>query len=131
MRGIGFMKTLYMLAAIAAISVAPVHAACTYPKAPEKIPDGSTATLDEMKAAQAEVKRFNEEITAYQSCLKSEYDAALAANPNLTDEQKKEREQIYASKNDAAFDAVQGIVARWSEQRAAFIKKQDAAKKGN
>ena len=125
------MKTLYTLAAIAALAAGPAHAACTYPKAPEKIPDGSTATLDEMRAAQAEVKRFNEEITAYQTCLKSEHDAALAANPNLTEEQKKEREQIYASKNDAAFDAVQSVVAQWSEQRSAYIKKQDAAKKGN
>ena len=125
------MKTLYTLAAVAALAVGPVYAACTYPKAPTNIPDGSTATLDQMKAAQAEVKRFNEEITAYQSCLKAEYDAALAANPTMTDEQKKEREQIYASKNDAAFDAVQGVVAQWSEQRSAYIKKADAAKKGN
>ncbi|MFZ9708608.1 MAG: hypothetical protein ACO3CV_03100 [Steroidobacteraceae bacterium] len=123
------MKTLYTLAFVAALAAGPVHAACTYPKAPEKIPNGMTADITQMKAAQAEVKRFNDEITAYQSCLKSEHEAALAANPDLTEEQRKEREQIYASKNDAAFEAVSAIVAQWSEQRAAYLKKQEEAKK--
>lgn len=123
------MKTLYSLAIVAALAAGPLHAACTYPKAPEKIPDGSTADLAQMRAAQAEVKRFNEEITAYQTCLKSEHDAALTANPDLTEEQKKEREQIYASKNDAAYEAVSGVAAQWNEQRAAYLKKQEEAKK--
>ena len=34
------MKMLYSLALVAALAASQAHAACTYPKAPEKIPDG-------------------------------------------------------------------------------------------
>ena len=33
-----------------ALSALPAHAACTYPKDPGAMPDGRTATLDQMKA---------------------------------------------------------------------------------
>ena len=57
------MKVLLPLAAMAIFAV-PAHAACSYPKSPEKIPDGATATLADMVAAQKAVKAFDEQITA-------------------------------------------------------------------
>jgi hypothetical protein len=42
------MKMLYSLALVAALAAGQAHAACTYPKAPEKIPDGGTSTLEQM-----------------------------------------------------------------------------------
>ena len=59
------MKMLYSLALVAALAASQAHAACTYPKAPEKIPDGGSATLEEMLASQKEVKAFDLAITGY------------------------------------------------------------------
>ncbi|MFM2110546.1 MAG: hypothetical protein RLZZ372_1470, partial [Pseudomonadota bacterium] len=42
------MKTVISLALVAALAAGSTNAACTYPKAPEKIPDGNTATLEQM-----------------------------------------------------------------------------------
>ena len=85
------MKALLSLALIVSLAAGPTHAACTYPKAPEKIPDGQTSTLEEMLATQKLVKQFDTDIGAYQTCLEGEHNAALAKETSLTDSQKAER----------------------------------------
>src|SRR5580698_10288688 len=115
------MKALFALAAIA-LCAAPVHAACTYPTAPAKIPDGATATLAEMVAAQKAVKQFDEEINAYTACIKLEEDA------QLNGEQKKAIEAQQAQKNNAAVDEDQAIADRFNEQIRIFKAKQGAPK---
>src|ERR1700680_4384627 len=110
------MKVLFPLAALA-LFAAPSYAACTYPTAPSKIPDGATATLAEMVAAQKLVKKFDEEIKAYTACIKLEEDAQLAKGADkLTAEQKSAIEQQQAQKNNAAVDEDQKIADRFKEQ---------------
>jgi hypothetical protein len=124
------MKALFPLAALA-LFAAPVHAACTYPTAPSKIPDGATATVAEMVAAQALVKKFDENINAYTACIKLEEDAQLAkGGHNLTAEEKKAIEQLQAQKNNAAVDEDQKIADRLNEQIRIFKAKSAAANKG-
>ena len=41
------------------------NAACDYPVAPGKFPDGSQASLDEMKAAKASVVKYNADMETY------------------------------------------------------------------
>lgn len=118
------MKTLLSLALVAAsLATGPAFAACSYPKAPESIPDGSTATLDQMLAAQRAVKAFDAAITAYQGCLESENNAALAANPDLTEDQKKERLNILAQKQNAAVDDAQALADRLNAQIRVYKEK--------
>lgn len=117
------MKTIVSLAIAAALSVAPAYAACTYPKAPTAIPDGGTAKLEDMLAAQKAVKAFDAEITAYQSCLETEHNAAVAANPELTDEQKNERLKILAQKQNAAVDDAQSWADRLNAQIRVYKEK--------
>jgi hypothetical protein len=111
------MKTLLSLALVAAsIAAGPAFAACPYPKAPDSIPDGNTATLDQMLAAQRAVKAFDAAITTYQGCLESENNAAFAANPDLTEDQKKERLNILGQKQNAAVDEAQALADRLNAQ---------------
>jgi len=115
------MKALFVLAAIA-LCAAPVHAACTYPSAPAKIPDGATAILAEMVAAQKAVKQFDEEINAYTACIKLEEDAQLKGD-KLSAEQKKAIEAQQAQKHNAAVDADQALADRFNEQIRIFKAK--------
>ncbi|MBM4192184.1 MAG: hypothetical protein FJ196_03895 [Gammaproteobacteria bacterium] len=118
------MKTLLSLALVAgSIAAGPAFAACTYPKAPDSIPDGNTATLDQMLTAQRAVKAFDSAITAYQGCLENENNAAFTANPDLTDEQKKERLNILAQKHNAAVDEAQGLADRLNAQIRVYKEK--------
>ncbi len=125
------MKSLLAAAAVLALGIAvgPAYAACSYPKAPEKIPDGNSATLQEMIAAKQSVKDYDEQINAYTSCLKLEYEAELAkSGPTLTDAQKKELDKRQAQKQNAAVDEDQQVAARMNEQIRIFKAKQAAAK---
>jgi hypothetical protein len=120
------MKVLLSVAAVA-LCAAPVHAACTYPSAPAKIPDGATATLAEMVAAQKAVKQFDEAINAYTACIKLEEDAQLKGD-KLTPEQKKAIEAQEAQKNNAAVDEDQAVAERFNEQIRIFKAKAAASK---
>ena len=121
------VSTVLTLAALFASS--HVYAACVYPKGPDKIPDGATATKEEMLAAQKQVKAYNDEITSYTECLKKENDEALKADAKkpekerMTKEQKDELEKVTVQKNNAAIDEVQAVAARFNEQIRAFNAK--------
>ena len=127
------MKALYSLAALAALTTGSAHAACTYPKAPENLPDGNTATLDQMVAAQKAVRQFDQEIGAYTACLKLESDTAQQQveksqdDPKKKEEQKKELERMQVQKHNAAVEEDEALAARFNEQLKVF--KAKSAKK--
>lgn len=102
------MKALLPALVLAALAAGPVHAACSYPKAPASIPDGNTATTEEMVAAKQAVESYNKEIDAYLSCIKLEYEGAVSGGgEELTEERKKELERMQVQKHNAAVDELQ------------------------
>jgi hypothetical protein len=114
---------------IAGLAAAPAFATCSYPKAPSNIPDGATATLEQMVAAQKAVKAYNDEIKAYTDCLKLEHDTAVAKDSEkLTKEQKDEMEKMQVQKNNAAVDEAEQVTARFNEQVKAYKAKSDKDK---
>jgi hypothetical protein len=111
------MKRLIGLTLIAATLAAPAFADCSYPKAPGKIPDGNTAALEDMVSAKNAVQAYNKEMDAYLGCIKLEQDDTVTKQgANLTEDRKKQIAAMYAQKNDAAVDELQGIAARLNEQ---------------
>ncbi len=110
--------SVLFLAATLAGGVA--YADCTYPQAPDKLPDGNTASLQDMLAAQKTVKQFDQEIKAYTDCLKLEHDTAVknidSKEPDKAKAQKAELDNVWAKKNDAAVDQDTAITNRFNEQ---------------
>ncbi len=123
------MKALYSLALLAALAAGNANAACSYPMAPDTIPDGNTATLEEMVAAQKAVKAFDGQINAYTACLKLESDAALAKVDSAQDDPKKKAEQkeelgrVQIQKHNAAVEADEALATRFNEQLKVFKAK--------
>ncbi|HTY94432.1 MAG TPA: hypothetical protein VMC02_11120 [Steroidobacteraceae bacterium] len=104
---------------------AQASAGCSYPKAPDKIPDGATSSKADMIAGMNAMRAYNDLIAKYSECLKSEHDAAVAKiDPSLTqdkkDAQKAELDKILAQKNDAAVDEAQAVTGRFNDQIKAF-----------
>lgn len=123
------MKSLFFLAATLALAAAPAYAACTYPKAPESLPDGATATLEQMVAAQKAVKQFDQEITAYTNCIKLEHDETISKEgEKLTPEQKEEMSRVQVQKHNAAVEEDEALAARFNEQVKAYKAKNDKKK---
>jgi len=110
---------------LAALGAQAAGAQCIYPQAPDKIPDGATATLQQMLAAQKTVKQFDTDIDAYNACLDMELQTLLA-NPDIDDARKAELREMQIKKHDAAVDADQAIADQFNEQVRAY---QEAHKK--
>jgi hypothetical protein len=108
---------------------AHANAACDYPVAPGKFPDGSQASKDEMLAAKGQVVKYNEQMTAYLDCIKSEFDAKLATQTTVTPEQKAEMERMQGQKETAAVEEVTAVTARFNEQLRAWKAKNSTEKK--
>jgi hypothetical protein len=95
------------------------QAACIYPRAPERLPDGATASYEEMVAAQKAVKQFNEDINAYNSCLDLEM-TTLEQSGTYDENRLAELRAMQAKKNNAAVDEVQSVADRFNEQLRIF-----------
>jgi hypothetical protein len=101
----------------------PAAADCVYPRAPGRMPDGNTATREEMVTAKKQVDEYIASMNSYLDCIKAEHDTAMAAAPPLSDEQKKQITVRFVQKNDAAVDEQQDVASRFNEQRHIFLDK--------
>jgi hypothetical protein len=118
------------LAIAALVAATQASAACSYPKSPDKIPDGTKATKEEMIAGMKTMRAYNDLIKQYTDCLKSEHDAAAAkidASPapdkaaqDKKDAQKEDLDKVLAQKNDAAVDEASAVTGRFNEQIKAY-----------
>jgi hypothetical protein len=112
------------------------HAACSYPRAPEGIPNGETASKEEMLVGKKAVSQYNEEMNAYLNCIKLEYDGQLEAlnkeGSGLQSEEEKKAfearkadfERKQTQKHNAAFDELTAVVDNFNEQLRLYNKKK-------
>ncbi len=126
------MKTLPMILFLAALAGGRAYATCSYPRPPDHIPDGNTASLQEMLAGESAIKAYNADIKAYTDCLRLEHDQALSTQDptkmtpdqkKAYDKQKAELDNILIQKNDAAVDAVTTLTNHFNEQVKIFKAK--------
>lgn len=103
------------------LGAATADAECIYPKAPASIPDGATATQDEMVAGMKAIKEYNGQVTAYLSCLEMEMNSRIeAAGPEAPPEQVEQIRAIHSKRHNAAVEELEGHAARFNEQVKTF-----------
>ena len=111
------------LVALGTLGAVPAASAgCNYPKAPSQIPDGKTASLDEMKAAQGAVKQFMTDMDVYLKCVDEENPPA-PVGASLTEDQKKAqdaRERVRVQKHNAGVADEEAVADRFNTQRKAY-----------
>jgi hypothetical protein len=108
------MKTTKrILAALAVAHTAgvPAYADCVLPPAPSKIPDGSTASEQEMVTAMQTLKQYNGDVDTYLKCLDFE------AKQNRLSKTEEER------KHNDAVDVMTKIANKFNEQVRTFKQK--------
>jgi hypothetical protein len=122
------MKALFVMAF--ATATAAAYAECPYPQAPTKIPDGATATLEDMVAGQKAVGEYQKAINDYTTCIDKELDDAIAkGGDKLKPDDKRKMQQVEAQKHNAAVDQLQAVADRFNEQVKVY-KAKAADKKG-
>jgi hypothetical protein len=112
-------KTIAFAALVACLAAASAQATCIYPRAPEQILDGKTATYEEMVAGQKSVQQFNEDVTAYNACLDMEM-LSLEQSGQFDANRLLELRAMQAKKNNAAVDEVQAVADQFNEQLRIF-----------
>jgi len=111
------MKALLVLGAAAALAAGAAYADCPYPAAPDRMPDGASASMQEMLAGQKAVGEYNKAIGDYNACIDKELaDAIAKGGDKLKPEQKADMQRIANQKHNAAIDQLQKIADRFNEQ---------------
>lgn len=100
-------NTFFALIAGSAVA-APAMGGCSLPSAPSKVPDGTSATEQEMVVAMQTLKRYNVDVNNYVKCLEFE------ANQNRLSRDEQARQ------HNAAIDGLQAIAAKFNEQVRLF-----------
>lgn len=121
------MKRIFFTAALAALSVSPVYAACSSPGSPPTVPDGNTATANDILKAQQNVLDFNNATTKYLDCIKKEHDDAIAAaGPGISSSQADKIDHAEAQQHNDAVHQLNDVVNRFNQSVQAFKSKQAA-----
>jgi hypothetical protein len=105
---------------IVALTVAPFAIAdCMYPKAPQQIPDGKTASENQMMEAMTVFKQYNGDVNSYTACLEKETiekvrDAAGATSAIV------QIKSLQSKKHNAAVQELQEKAKQFNEEVRVF-----------
>jgi hypothetical protein len=102
---------------IAAFSLS-AHAECSYPKAPDSIPNGATASEQEMVAAMQAFKSYDAEVAAFGTCLEQETKEKSSGTGQLM-----QLKTMQMKKHNAAVAELQAKAKEFNEQVRIFKSK--------
>lgn len=108
------MKYSQILILFVALVSSAAHSACVLPEAPS-VPDGATATKDELIASSKAVKTYISDANGYLECLDQE---EAAAGEDESDESQQARVESYNS----AIDSMEAVAAAFNEARVTFLE---------
>ena len=115
-----FFGTLFLLCSSIAL-------ACDYPERPS-MPDGSTASKDELIAAKNSVQDFMAKVDEYLNCIEGEEKAAVEAMDNPSEEETQRRDAMLNKKFDAANEEKALVGEQFNQEIRAYNKKLQEAK---
>ena len=118
------MTRLLSLAIVSLMFSTPLALACDYPQR-VKIPNGATATKDEMIAGQRAVKDYMASMDEYLACIEKEEKDTLATLPELTDEEREVRASTLVKRHNAAVEEMELVAARFNEEVRAYKAKSE------
>jgi len=100
---------------------ASAMADCTYPKAPDAMPDANSATKEEMVKAAGEFKQYNLDVDAYVTCLDQDTEAKVkeAGGAGAIIQIKA----LQAKKKSSAMDERQAKIDEFNKQIRIFKSK--------
>jgi hypothetical protein len=96
------------------------HAAeYAYPTVPNSVPDGKTASQDEMVSAMSAFKQYNSDVTTYLACLDTETSDKLCEAAGATSAVVQIK-SLQAKKHNIAVDELQKMASKFNEEVRTF-----------
>ena len=111
--------TRLTLALIALAAAGAAQAACIYPRAPDRLPDGARPRSRKWRPRRKPCSSSTRTSTAYNSCLDLEM-VTLEKSGSYDENRLTELRAMQAKKNNAAVDEVQAVADRFNEQLRIF-----------
>ena len=112
-----------VIASVAACLMAPLAlGACDYP-AKVDVPNGGTATKDEMLQGQRNVKQYVADMEAYLDCIVAEEKAALLEIDDISPDDEQQRSDMLNKKYNAAVDEMERVAAAFNSEVQAYRAK--------
>jgi hypothetical protein len=109
------MKIMLAVSLLALLGTGPIHANCVIPDATVQIPDGATATKDEMITAHKAVVAYDAAVKAYSDCLAQELTDKIAAGGDKTTLPAE-----YVKLNDTQVEKVQQLADKFNAELKAY-----------
>ena len=107
--------TFRLLTAFALMFACSAHADCVFPKPPSTLPDGKTATQEQMVSAMNAFKAYNDEVTAFAKCLEEETKSKSSGSAQLM-----QLKTIQSKKLTAAIDELKANTKLFNEEVRIF-----------
>ncbi len=99
--------------------------ACDYPER-VAVPNGTTATKEDMLEGQRGVKRFVAEIEVYLECIVEEEKISRAAIEEISAEDEQQRDDMLNKKYNAAVDEMERLAAQFNVEVQAYRAKESS-----
>ena len=104
--------------------VQPAHA-CDYPHR-VLIPNGTTATKEDMLQGQRGVKKFVADMELYLECIIDEEKMSRAVLEDLDPNEEQQREDLLNKKYNAAVDEMERLAAQFNVEVQAYKAKESS-----
>lgn len=111
--------------AASAFLAAQTASGCEYPSRTD-IPNGNTATKEEMIAGQKDVKQYVTDMETYLDCLLEEERMARSEMEDLSAEDEQLRDDLLNKKYNAAVDEMENVAAQFNEQVQAYKVREES-----
>lgn len=118
------MHTFKIAFAVVFLTLSLPAIGCDYPPSAD-IPNGSTATRDEMLAGQQAVRDYIAAMEEYLACIEEEEEATLDTLTDISDEERVNRERALTVKHNAAVEQMELVAARFNEEVRVFREQSE------
>jgi hypothetical protein len=120
-------KTIKLVFTTALFLTSSLALACDYPDRPS-MPDGSTASKEELLTAKADVQAYVSAVDEYLTCIETEENETIAALDNPSQEELQRRNEMINKKFDAANEEKAMLGEQFNQQIRAYNKKLQETK---
>ena len=117
-------KLMNTAVSVALLFFAQGALACDYPQRVDNVPDGNSATRDEMIAGKKAVQSYLGDMEEYLSCIEAEEAQALIAMGEVDDETKRQRKSTFDKKYNAAVEEMNLVAEQFNVQLRAYNAKK-------
>ena len=119
------MKAMLTLSLLTALASVPAFADCQAPSNSVIVPDGNSATRDEMVAAQKAIKEFDGQVGDYIGCLQQDFDKSQQDN-SLSAGDKQKLTKKFSDLKDAQLAKDKALADKFNTELRVWKAKHPA-----